>query len=263
MVTPGANTVGAALRAMGVSLNSLDRVQPLASTRVYNGMTVRVTRVRADLQKRFVTLDPETRYLPTTNIRRGQTQRIQVGLPGQRIIVERVWSLNGKVTKREFVSQAIGRASRPAVVALGTRAHYLPARIPYHKRYARAYRLSARGGSPLDRMSARSSTRSVPFTGSLRAVRSIDLVATGYSPDPRENGGYTTTATGLPIGYGAAAVDPRLIPLGTKLYVEGYGYAFACDTGGAIKGHRIDLAYDSYYLANTKGRKRVRVWILQ
>jgi 3D (Asp-Asp-Asp) domain-containing protein len=102
----------------------------------------------------------------------------------------------------------------------------------------------------------------LPRNASFRATRSISLVATGYSPDPRENGGYTTTATGLPIGYGAAAVDPRVIPLGTKMYVEGYGYAFACDVGGAIKGRRIDLAYDSYYLANTKGRKKVRVWIL-
>ena len=53
-----------------------------------------------------------------------------------------------------------------------------------------------------------------------------------------------------------------MIPLGTKLYIEGYGDAFACDTGGAIKGNRIDLAYNSYYEANTKGRKTVRAWIL-
>jgi 3D (Asp-Asp-Asp) domain-containing protein len=98
--------------------------------------------------------------------------------------------------------------------------------------------------------------------GTFRALKHIDLIATGYSPDPRENGGYTVTATGLPIGYGAAAVDPRVIPLGTKLYVEGYGYAFACDVGGAIKGKRIDLAYDTYRIANTKGRRKVRVWIL-
>ena len=249
---------------MGVSIEKLDRVQPLASAKAFNGMTIRVTRVKAELKTRFETIDPETRFMPTTNIGRGQTERIQIGLPGQKAIVERVWSRDGKITQRELVSQRVKTAARPTVVALGTRAHYLPARIPYHNRYARAYRLSARGGSPLDRFHAQSSTRtSENFTGSLRAVRSIDLVATGYSPDPRENGGYTTTATGLPIGYGAVAVDPRVIPLGTKLYIEGYGYAFACDTGGAIKGHRIDLAYDSYYVANTKGRKHVRAWVLQ
>lgn len=268
--TPQNNTVATALRALGISTNALDRVQPISSTRIWNGMTIRVTRVRADMQTRFVTIDPETRYLPTTNIGRGERQRIQVGLPGQTAIVERVWSIDGKNTRREFVSKSVRQSARPTVVALGTRASYIPSHIPYHNRYARAYKLAARGGSPLDRMNGRSaaehasSTRTAEsFTGSLRAVRSINLVATGYSPDPRENGGYTRTATGLPIGYGAAAVDPRVIPLGTKLYVEGYGYAFACDTGGAIKGHRIDLAYDSYYLANTKGRKSVRAWILQ
>ncbi|MBV9470942.1 MAG: 3D domain-containing protein, partial [Abitibacteriaceae bacterium] len=77
------------------------------------------------------------------------------------------------------------------------------------------------------------------------------------------NGGSTRTCTGLPIGYGAAAVDPRVVPLGTKMYVEGYGYAFACDTGGAIKGRRIDLAYDSYRVANSQGHRKVRVWILE
>ncbi len=263
ILTPDANTVGAALRAMGVTVGKLDRVQPLANVRAYNGMTIRMTRIRADLQTRFVTLDPETRYLPTASIERGEVQRIQVGLPGQRAIVERVWSRDGKISQREMVSQNVKTLPRPTVIALGTRARYLPNSIPYHNRYAQAYRLAARGGSPLDRLNARSSTRTPTFSGSLRAVRSIDLVATGYSGDPRENGGSTRTATGLPIGYGAAAVDPRLIPLGTKLYVEGYGYAFACDTGGAIKGHRIDLAYDSYYIANTKGRKHVRAWILQ
>lgn len=267
ILTPNANTVGDALRAMGVTLNALDRVQPLANAKAFDKMTIRVTRIKVETQTRVETLAPETRYLPTAKIGRGQTQRLQVGLPGTRQIVERVWSKDGKVTLRETVSQNVKLSSRPTILALGTRAQYLPTRIPYHNRYARAYGLAARGGSPLNRLNAQSqsSTRlsSQEIQGSLRAVRSIDLVATGYSPDPRENGGYTVTATGLPIGYGAAAVDPRVIPLGTKLYVEGYGYAFACDTGGAIKGHRIDLAYDSYRLANTKGRKRVRAWILQ
>ncbi|RYG63785.1 hypothetical protein EON80_20510, partial [bacterium] len=51
-------------------------------------------------------------------------------------------------------------------------------------------------------------------------------------------------------------------PLGSKLYIEGYGYGFACDTGGAIKGAHIDLAFDSAGAARRHGRKRVKVWIL-
>ena len=270
---PDAQNVGAALKAANVVLQPLDRVQPSAKTPVYNGLSIRVTRVGAKLVTRRSTINPETFYHPTTDVARGQSQRLQTGLPGTRTLVERVWTRDGKITLREVVSRQVTLAARPTIIGLGTRRAYLPGRIPYHKRYARAFSLSARAGSPRDRFrnaGTRSSTRSgdLPLqvaspARTFRAVRSINLVATGYSPDPRENGGYTVTATGLPIGYGAAAVDPRVIPLGTKLYVEGYGYAFACDVGGAIKGRRIDLAYDSYGLANTKGRKKVRAWILQ
>lgn len=241
------------LKRMGVTVGQYDRVQPALSSAAYNGMTIRVSRVRADLKTRTQPIKAEVRYQPTASIARGSKKTIQSGRSGLMEITERVWSLNGKVTRREYVGKRIARAPQHTIVALGTRSAYVPSRIPYHKRYARSYSLSARGGSPRSRFAA---------GNILKPLRSMTLVATGYSPDPRENGGYTRTATGLPIGYGAAAVDPRVIPLGTKLYVEGYGYAFACDVGGAIKGKRIDLAYDSYYVANTKGRKKVKVWIL-
>ena len=253
-------TVGEVLRAMKITLHPLDRVQPLAERIAWDGMTIRVTRIRADLKTRIKLVPYETFYKPTAELERGTKRTIQEGRAGAIEVVERVWSRDGRVTMREFVSQSVDIAPQPQIVGLGARSHYLPNRIPYHNRYARAYALSSRGGSPRDRLMRQQSAS--PIAGTLRAVRSISLVATGYSPDPSENGGYTTTATGLPIGYGAAAVDPRVIPLGTLLFVEGYGYAFACDTGGAIKGHRIDLAYDSYRVANSKGHKRVRVWIL-
>jgi 3D (Asp-Asp-Asp) domain-containing protein/uncharacterized protein YabE (DUF348 family) len=70
------------------------------------------------------------------------------------------------------------------------------------------------------------------------------------------------TASGMKAGYGVVAVDPRYIKLGTKLYVEGYGYAIAADTGGAIKGYKIDLCYNTYREAVNYGRKNVKVYVL-
>ncbi|WP_395145597.1 3D domain-containing protein [Armatimonas sp.] len=91
--------------------------------------------------------------------------------------------------------------------------------------------------------------------------RVLTLSATGYGPG--ENGRWgDRTALGTRVRFGVVAVDPRVIKLGTRLYVEGYGECVAEDTGGAIKGMRIDLAFNSDSVANAYGRKRVRVVIL-
>ena len=87
----------------------------------------------------------------------------------------------------------------------------------------------------------------------------IWMEATGYSRFDPGCGDYT--ATGEFVHYGLAAVDPSVIPLGTNMYVEGYGHALAADTGGAIKGNRIDLAFDSHQEALNWGRRGVNVYL--
>jgi 3D (Asp-Asp-Asp) domain-containing protein len=248
-------TVREAINACGFTLGELDRLFPDPDSEVYHNQRIRITRVRAETRTRTTAIAPEVRYRPTPALKPGQTKTESNGKSGKIEISERVWFKDGQVSGREKLGQEIVSQPEDKVIAVGARPYYMPGKIPYHNRYAKAYSLAARAGSPRDRIASNE-------TKTLRPVRSIVLTATGYSPHPSENGGYTTTATGLPISYGAAAVDPRVIPLGTKMYVEGYGYAVACDTGGAIKGKRIDLAYDSYRLANSKGHKKVRVWIL-
>jgi 3D (Asp-Asp-Asp) domain-containing protein len=70
------------------------------------------------------------------------------------------------------------------------------------------------------------------------------------------------TATGMVPEYGIVAVDPRVIPLGTWLYVEGYGHALAADTGRLIKGQTIDLYYHTRQEAILFGRRDIRVYVL-
>ncbi|KGK89448.1 hypothetical protein DP73_10420 [Desulfosporosinus sp. HMP52] len=69
------------------------------------------------------------------------------------------------------------------------------------------------------------------------------------------------TATGASVGKGIIAVDPRVIPLGKSVYVEGYGYAKALDTGGAIRGERVDLYMDSRQAALSWGVRTVTVYV--
>jgi 3D (Asp-Asp-Asp) domain-containing protein len=86
------------------------------------------------------------------------------------------------------------------------------------------------------------------------------MVATAYAPGA---GAGWRTATNRKAGYGIVAVDPRVIPLGTRLYIPGYGYAIAADTGGAIKGNRIDLCFNTCSEAIRWGRREVKVYILK
>ncbi|MBV8067927.1 MAG: G5 domain-containing protein [Candidatus Eremiobacteraeota bacterium] len=94
----------------------------------------------------------------------------------------------------------------------------------------------------------------------LMARNAIEMLATGYTADCPGCGGMT--AIGRRAGHGIVAVDPRVIPLGTHLYIPGYGIAIAGDTGSDIVGRRIDLGFDSWRDAMLFGRRDIKVYRL-
>ena len=89
----------------------------------------------------------------------------------------------------------------------------------------------------------------------------MQMQASAYTPRPA--GGSGRTALGYPAKFGHVAVDPRVIPLGSLVYVEGYGVALASDKGRAIRGHRIDLCVSSRSAAMRFGRRSVQVHVLR
>jgi len=95
-------------------------------------------------------------------------------------------------------------------------------------------------------------------------VKELTMEATAYGPDCAGCSG--VTATGMDVSSGTQkviAVDPNVIPLGSRVWVEGYGEAIAADTGGAIKGNIIDVLVPSEaYAADNWGRRTVKVKIL-
>ena len=96
--------------------------------------------------------------------------------------------------------------------------------------------------------------------GAMSYSRHMTMEATAYIPS--DGGGSGITATGMVAQHGVIAVDPQVIPLGTRVYIPGYGVAIAADTGGAIRGNRIDLCMNTYREAINFGRGDVEVYIL-
>jgi resuscitation-promoting factor RpfB len=95
-------------------------------------------------------------------------------------------------------------------------------------------------------------------------AREMTVTATAYAASQPGNQGLTAGGYNIQKNPGMKliAVDPRVIPLGTKVWVEGYGYAIAGDTGGAIKGNKIDVLLPSIKEVYQWGRKQVKIKIL-
>jgi 3D (Asp-Asp-Asp) domain-containing protein len=152
-------------------------------------------------------------------------------------------------------------AERTAAVLGSARAH----RISYLKALAAQQRLNARQIKALDHQArqvvakaqtVQSQTASAPATGTAPSVAdgtlTLTVTATGYSMPGR-------TATGLPVGPGIVAVDPSVIPLGTRMSIPGYGEGVAADTGGAVQGMTIDLWFPTLAAARAWGRRTVTI----
>jgi 3D (Asp-Asp-Asp) domain-containing protein len=153
------------------------------------------------------------------------------------------------------------RAARTTTVLETTRAN----RVSYLKALARQQRLTARQIAALDSRARKvvakaqvvqSQTASTPAAATAASVvdgeRTLTVTSTGYSMPGR-------TATGLPVGAGIVAVDPAVIPLGTRLSIPGYGEGVAADTGGAVQGLTIDLWFPTLAEAMAWGRRTVTI----
>ncbi len=221
-------TVKCVLDSAGMYLSSEDLVSPPLSSRVRNGVLIRVTRVREEVVEIKEPIPYETIKRFSLTIRPGKVMEIQSGEAGERVIRYRLRYEDGKLVSKTVLSTEITKQPSSRIVCIGSRGRYTS-------------------------------------RGSFRTIRVLRMLATAYDPGPRSCGRYASgrTAIGLRAGYGVAAVDPCVIPLGTHLYVEGYGYAIAGDRGRAIKGNRIDLGFPTYTEARRFGCKMVTVHVLR
>ena len=223
-----AQTVGDALVAAGITCGKDDRIVPRPCVPLVAGQKIVITRVHFEDQTENASIPFKTVFKMSRVVAPGQVRAGQHGAPGVLARTYNAGFVNGRRTSRSLVATRIARSPQDQETLAGIRV-----------REARA--LPSRSGT-------------------YQRMQCFSMVATGYSPYEGSSAG--RCATGMRAGYGVVAVDPRLIPLGSKLYVEGYGYAVAGDTGGAIKGHHIDLGHTTFREASNVGRRRVTVWLL-
>lgn len=223
-------TVANFLKQQGIKLGELDRVEKSMEDVITPGDRVAVVRVEkvTDVVEESIDFAVEKKH--DSSILKGKEQVVTQGKKGT---VERTYEVvkeNGKIVTKTLQSEKVISKPTTQVVAVGTKV-----------------------------VTATASRNNTAAGG-----KEFYVTATAYTPNC--NGCSGITATGINIksnpNMKLIAVDPKVIPLGSKVWVEGYGYAIAADTGGAIKGNKIDILVSSKSAAKNWGRKKVRIKVL-
>jgi len=224
----------------GVTLNSEDRVFPVPQTPLADGMKIKVTKVKHRVYAEKEVIPYRVIYRDDPTIPEGDEVVAQEGQVGIIKKTRKIYYKNHEVSSENVIKKELLCNPVNKIVLVGTKVEpsYIPPSPP-----------------PV----------ALASHGSVKSGSFITMEATAYEPSAKSCGpcasGYT--ATGLPARYGVVAVDPYVIPLGSHLYVEGYGYAIAADKGKAIIGNRIDLCFDTYEDAINYGRRTVKVYLLK
>ncbi len=208
-------TVAALLAERGLALAGKDYALPVPDSPLQPGMQINVVRVEEETLTEAEPLPFETVYVPDPAAALDELRVIQEGREGLLRRQIRVRYENGVEVSRRPAAEWVERPPEARVVAYGTQITLRTLQTPY---------------------------------GTVEYWRTLRVLATSYSPltaghkqpgDP----GFGIAAAGVEVQRGVVAVDPRVINLYTWMYIPGYGIGRALDTGGAIKGMRVDLGY--------------------
>jgi uncharacterized protein YabE (DUF348 family)/3D (Asp-Asp-Asp) domain-containing protein len=204
-------TVGNALVEAGVELSPIDKVLPGRDEPVSNGMDVQVVRVTVGTIIEREEIGYQTLFKGDPDLGWGDSRRVE-GQSGIHAWEFQVTYENGQEAGRVLLRDWVEQEPQDALV-------YYSAASDYD------------GDMPEEQ----------------QVVSVLHVYATWYNPasagKPRSSPGYGITSTGVPVTRGIVAVDPRVIPYGTRMFIPGYGFAVAADCGGGVKGNMIDLGY--------------------
>lgn len=266
------NTIGEALLADGFLVGKYDEVIPDVNTAVKDGMLVTVKRVYIELSEVTEEIPYGTKTVDNPNEYMGYEKVLEEGVNGTSTKTYKLISKENAGVTAILIGET-RQEPKDRVVEVGTKL-VTPENmtvikgetfdgIPYS-----AFPAMAQNNSKTVIMGNKAITPYGEFTFS----KVLDGRATAYEGSSASNGIWAgQTATGRAPVYGVVAVDPNLIPLNSKLYIESadggkswiYGFCVAGDTGGAIKGNRVDLCYSTVEQCYSFGRRNCRIFILE
>jgi uncharacterized protein YabE (DUF348 family) len=235
-----ADNVDEALKQAGITLNPKDKINSNLDDAVTQDMRLEVTRVSGNINTVLEKIPFRIIKRPSERLEKGRIKVIQKGTEGQVRKQFEIVMHNDKQAFKNLIGEEIINKPLDQIEEYGSMAVYK----------------TSRGES-------------------LRFKKVLDMKATAYDLSYESCGKspshpqYGITRTGMKAKYGVVAVDPKTIPLKSRLYIEAadgswvYGNAIAGDTGGGVKGNKIDLFYDDPKFVKRFGIKPVKVYILE
>ncbi len=237
-VTSAQKDIATMLSTKHIALSPNDKVFPSIENTLSKDMKITITRVKTEAVQEKKPIAFKTVIKEDKTKLKSQKVVLQKGVTGEKNITINVTYENGKEVNRKVISEVVTKQPQHKIIAQGTMS---PTTF-------------SRGGSD----------EIMNFQAGSTSSKTINVKATAYCSDGG-NDAYTSSgrkAVRNSNGYSTIAVDPNVIPMGTRLYVEGYGYAIAADTGSGVKGKFIDVFFNTSNEASNWGVKYLKVKIL-
>lgn len=258
------NIVKDILKDLDIKLGDKDYTYPDLDKKVEPKTQIEIVQISETIDTVKDDIPFENIVEDNIKLQKGKSNIVQEGKNGVKETKIKKIFKNGDLVSEDIISEEVVSAPVAKIVEKGTKEIQKPKTVQVASRG---------GGTPTRRNAVR--TQNVNKKGNMRYKKAFTVVATAYDLSFASCGknpgdpGYGLTASGTQVRPGVVSVDPNVIPLGTKLYIESldstsdYGFAVAEDTGGAIKGNRIDLFFPSSTQVRNFGRRPVKVYILE
>ena len=239
MISTFKSNVGDLLKSENIKYDKNDIVTQDLDKKLSDGMEIEVIDVTEEVIKEKKSVPYEVTVVEDSKLLKGETKVEEEGKSGENELVYKITYHNGKQVEKTFVEEIVASEPINKVIKKGTKVEEIQV-------------ASSRGEST--RQSVKATTTS---TNSNSNGKHMSVIATAYTGDG-------ITSTGTKPKWGTIAVDPSIIPYGTKVYIPQFNKTFiAEDCGGAIKGNKIDIYMNDESSVYSWGRKTIDIYIVK